>query len=334
MNQEELENAAVEMVERRGRAAMEQAKQEILNTAYDYGVIASALKYYAQVNLPLVMPIFPALMSISYDISKTNKTPKVDVNSVASAMVLIAFSADIHDDIIDQSDIKYAKKTVCGKFGPGIALLAGDALLIQGNTLLHQACESLTVKQRKEISSLIPKALYEISTAEALEIRLSKKAIINPDEHFEIMRLKGVVAEIQCRIGGILGQADDATLEALAGYGRTVGMLGAIKDEFSDIFNGPELVHRIKFECPPLPMVYAYQDPKVRSLIKEIVNDPKFSSKTLRKISKLILGSDGNQKLIHKIEDKINLELKNQTLNKENGVGEEATLLLRALNLK
>jgi geranylgeranyl pyrophosphate synthase len=334
MNQEELENAAIEMVERRGRAAMEQAKQEILKTTYDNGVIASALKYYAQVNLPLVMPIFPALMSIAFDTAKTNKIPKVDVNSVASAMVLIAFSADIHDDIIDQSDVKYAKKTVCGKFGPGIALLAGDALLIQGNTFLHNACESLTAEQRKKISSLIPEALYEISTAESLEIKLSKKPVINPDEHFEIMRLKGVVAEIQCRIGGILGQADDATLEALAGYGRTVGMLGAIKDEFSDVFNGPELVHRIKFECPPLPIVYAYQDRKLWSQIRELVNDPKFSSKHVRKIGKLIMGSEGYQKLIQEIETKISLELKNQTLHKENGVGEEATLLLRALYLK
>ena len=121
---------------------------------------------------------------------------------------------------------------------------------------------------------MIPKALYEISTAEALEIKLSKKPVIDPDEYFEIMRLKGVVAEIQCRIGGILGQADEATLEALAGYGRTIGMLGAIKDEFSDVLNGPELIHRIKFECPPLPMVYAYQDEKVRRQIQELVNDP------------------------------------------------------------
>jgi hypothetical protein len=80
--------------------------------------------------------------------------------------------------------------------------------------------------------------------------------------------------------------------------------------------------------------VYAYQDPKVRSLIKEIEDAPKFSSKTLRKISKLILESEGNQKLIHEIEDKISLELKNHILNKENRVGKEATLLLRALCLK
>ncbi len=333
MNQVEVEDAAVEMVEGRGRAAMEKAKQEILNTTYDNGAIASALKHYAKVNLPLVMPIFPALMSIAYDVAKQDKTPKADIESVAAAMVLIAFSADIHDDIIDQSDVKYSKKTVCGKFGPGIALLAGDALLIQGSTLLHQSCESLTARQRKEISSLIPKALYEISTAEALEITLSKKPVIDPDEYFEIMRLKGVVGEIQCRIGGILGEADEEILEALAGYGRTVGMLGAIKDEFSDVLNFSEFVHRIKFECPPLPMVYAYQDETVRNFIRKIIDASKFSSGDMRKVGKIIFGSEGNQKLVHKIEGIINQELKNKLLLKENGVGENASLLLRALSL-
>jgi geranylgeranyl pyrophosphate synthase len=330
MNQVEVEDAAVEMVERRGRAAMEKARQEILNTAYDNGAIASALKYYAKVNLPLVMPIFPALMSIAYETAKGNQG-KDDIDSVAAAMVLIAFSADIHDDIIDQSDVKYAKKTVYGKFGAGIALLAGDALMIQGNTLLHQACENLSPKQRREISSLIPKALFEISTAEALEIKLSKKGVIDPDEYFEIMRLKGVVAEIQCRIGAIMGQADDATLEALASYGRTVGLLGTIKDEFCDVLNPPELEHRIKFEIPPLPMIYAVQDEKVQSEIKVLVEQ--FDSKTTaKKIAKLVLESEGAGKLKHKICDKIGQERKNVLLLKENGVGLEAFLLLRALS--
>ncbi len=333
MNQMEVEDAAVAMVERRGRAAMEKAKQEILCTDYDNGAIASALKYYAKVNLPLVMPIFPALMSISYETAKKGKRQD-DIESVAAAMVLIAFSADIHDDIIDRSDVKYAKKTVCGKFGSGIALLAGDALLIQGNTLLHQACETLSPKQRREISSLIPQALFEISTAEALEIKLSKEPVIDPDEYFEIMRLKGVVAEIQCRIGGIIGQADEETLNALASYGRTIGILGTIKDEFSDVFNVPELEHRIKFECPPLPMVYACQDEKVRTAINALVNEPKYSKATAKKIAKLVLASEGVCKLKQKIDAQINQEMKNRVLTIEKGVGDDLSLLLKALFLE
>lgn len=330
MNQQEVEDAAVAMIERRGRAAMERAKQEILNTAYDNGVIASALKYYATANLPLVMPIFPALMSMAYETARGDQG-KDDIESVAAAMVLIAFSADIHDDIIVKSDIKYAKKTVYGKFGAGIALLAGDALLIQGNTLLHQACENFTPKQRKEISNLIPKALFEISTAEALEIKLSKKAVIDPDEYFEIMRLKGVVAEIQCRIGAIIGQADEVTVKALASYGRTIGLLGTIKDEFCDVLNPPELEHRLKFEIAPLPMVYAYQDEKVKAAVKTLIEQQGYSKASVKKVAGLVLESEGVGKLKQKIFDQINQEMQNRILTLEKGVGDDVSLLLKAL---
>jgi hypothetical protein len=80
-------------------------------------------------------------------------------------------------------------------------------------------------------------------------------------------------------------------------------------------------------------MVYAYQDEKVRSQLKELINDPKSSSQNIRKIGKIIMGSEGNQKLRRKIENIINLQLKNQVVYKENGVGEEAALLLRVLSV-
>ena len=51
MSQQEIEDAAVTMIEQRGRAIMERAKQEILNTTYDNnGLIDLALKHYTKTN--------------------------------------------------------------------------------------------------------------------------------------------------------------------------------------------------------------------------------------------------------------------------------------------
>jgi geranylgeranyl pyrophosphate synthase len=82
--------------------------------------------------------------------------------------------------------------------------------------------------------------------------------------------LKGAVAEMMCRIGGILGDADEETLESLSNYGRTVGILSTIKDEFEDTLDTLELQNRILNECPPLPMVYALQDPQIRKEVKTL----------------------------------------------------------------
>ncbi len=63
-----------------------------------------------------------------------------NLQSVATAMLLITSSGDIHDDIVDNSSRKFSRKTVVGKYGKEIALLAGDMLLIQGMTLLQNEC--------------------------------------------------------------------------------------------------------------------------------------------------------------------------------------------------
>ncbi|MCL2257923.1 MAG: polyprenyl synthetase family protein [Candidatus Bathyarchaeota archaeon] len=305
MSQLAPQDAVVELIKRRGSSIMEKARQEILNTTYDNnGVLDSALKHYVKVNLPLVKPLFPALTSFAYE-AATGNSGNGEFDSTAVAVSLIAFSADIHDDIIDQSKVKYAKKTVYGNFGSEVALLAGDALLIQGHTLLHKACEAFSLKQSQEISTSVHKALFELSAAEALDVQFSKKAVIEPDEYFETMYLKGVFAELQCRIGGIIGQANDEMLKALMSFGRTIGMLGTLHDEFCDMFDASELEHRVKFECPPLPMIYALQDEKIKVVLKELVGQVGTSKTVIKKIAKLVLESEAVCMLKHKINAQI-----------------------------
>lgn len=324
-------NEALAMIKRRGASVMTKATQEILNTTYDKGILDSALTHYVKVNLPLVNPLFPALMSLSFETAKNDKDTH-DFDSIAVAMTIIAFSADIHDDIIDQSTVKYAKKTVYGKFGSEIAILAGDALLIQGHALLHQAYEVLSPKQRCAISLAVSKALFELSASEALDVKLSKKTVIDSDKYFETMYLKGVFAELHCRIGGILGQASDEVLDALACFGRTIGMLGTVQDEFGDMFDASELKHRIKFECPPLPMVYALHDEKVKTVLKALIEQIDSSKAVTAKINNLVLNSEGVCKLRHKISEHIANQKSAQIINSKNPAGQDMSLLLQAFS--
>jgi geranylgeranyl pyrophosphate synthase len=332
MSQLALHEAALAMIKRRGASVMVKTTQKILNTTYDNGILDSALNHYVKVNLSLVNPLFPALMSLSYETAKGCKDDgKFD--SVSVAMSLIAFSADIHDDVIDQSVVKYAKKTVYGKFGSEIALLAGDNLLIQGHALLHQACEVLSLKQRSAISMAVSKALFELSASEALDVQLSKKTvIIDPDEYFGTMCLRGVFAELHCRIGGILGQASDEMLDILACFGRTIGMLGTVQDEFSDMYDASELKHRIKFECPPLPMVYALYDKKVKTMLKELVEQIDASRTVTTKITKLVLNSQGVCSLKHKLGEQVLNQQFDQIINGKNPAGQDMSLLLQAFS--
>ena len=295
MNSEsELVEAVRGIVEKRGKAAIEQARKEILSLRHKGGIVSSAVQYFARVTIQGGLPVFPALISLSCE-AVGGKTEKV--GSVGAAMSLIAGAADIHDDIIDRSSVKYSKKTVYGKFGGDIALLAGDSLLIQGVTFLQRECESLSKEQRQAILFLIPGALFEISNAEAMETRMRKRIDVKPEELFEVIRMKAVVPEVLCRIGAILGGADDKSARALGYYGRTFGVVSIVRDEFIDLVEYPELQGRIKNECLPLPLLYALQYSKIREEIEPLVESPSLTQKDADRIVKITLSCEEVKKL-------------------------------------
>jgi geranylgeranyl pyrophosphate synthase len=318
---------ALYIMDKRGRGAVEKAKQEILSLQYDGGDVSSALRYYANESLPSVLPLFPTLVSIACEASG-GKNKKIE--AISAAMMLITAAGDIHDDVIDKSETKYSRKTVFGKFGSGITLLAGDALIVQGLTLLHRECQSLSERQRQSITMLIPETFFEISKAEADEIRLMAKRAITPREYFEVIRLKGAVAETMCRIGGILGGADEETLETLSSYGRTVGILSTIKDEFGDVRDPSELQHRMLNECPPLPMLYALQDTQIRSKVKMLIKNSKLTRKTARKIAEIILSSEKVKLLAKQMKQLAKKEL-GRFLVKQEPVKIDADVLLQVM---
>ncbi|MCL4429890.1 MAG: polyprenyl synthetase family protein, partial [Chloroflexi bacterium] len=152
MNKGTLTQNAIGIVTRAGQFAQLQACQKILENKYDNGTVCEALHYYAKTVLPKVLPIFPALICLS---SKAVGANPENARSIATALLLITASGDIHDDIVDNSTRKFERKTVVGKYGKNIALLAGDALLIQGTTTLQNECRILPSEQSKEIADSI-----------------------------------------------------------------------------------------------------------------------------------------------------------------------------------
>jgi geranylgeranyl pyrophosphate synthase len=331
MPTESLTKIAINIIDKRGKFALDEASRIILQCEYDKGIISGALKYYAQAIFPRVLPIFPALIYLSCKAvgGKPEKT-----KSLAAAMMLVTASGDIHDDIIDKSTHKFRRKTVLGKYRKDVALLAGDALLIQGATLLQNNYESLSVDQRKAIADLINKSMFELVEAEATETRLWKKADVTPQEYFEVIRQKGSIAELHCKIGGIIGCADEKALEDLTDYGRVIGILSTVKDEFMDMLNFSEFQHRINNEMPPYPMLYAFQNKRLKKEIMPIITKTGFSKKDLLFIANTILNSVEVKKLKAELRELGENELTKNPLLKDNESGKEAAVLLQALAIE
>jgi geranylgeranyl pyrophosphate synthase len=317
------------IVERRGKAAIEKAAREILSLPYMGGKVSSALKYFAEVTLQGALPVFPTLISLSFDAAGGTKAEKT--TNVGAALTLAAAAADIHDDIIDQSRVKYSRKTVFGKFGGDIALLAGDALLVQGMMLLHEECNSLPDGQRKAILSLVSDAIFGISNAEAKETGLRRKLETTAKEYSDVIKLKSVVPEVHCKIGAILGNANEATVKSLGDYGRTFGTVASIKEEFIDLMDCSALQNRIQNEVPPLPLLYALQNSRIMSELTPLLKNSILTRKSASRIVRVVLGSEEAQRLKKDADSTIEKQISVLCFIRDDGLRDEVALLLKAM---
>jgi len=301
MSNKKLMEKVKELLEKRGRKAYEVAKEEILNEEIEYEPVRDALEYFIQELWHNFQ--HPALLSLACE-SVGRKSQ--DTTFIGAALVLLTGAADIHDDIIDQSETKDSKPTVLGKFGRDIALLVGDALLLKGFTLLSKACKDLPEKQGQRIMELVREAFFEIGIAEAKEASFRGNWDLVAEEYLDIIRMKAAIADVTARIGAIVGGGSLDEIEALGKYGRTLGILATIRDEFIDVFEPDELKNRAKNECLPLPILYAFRDQKTKNKITSVLNKREFREDDAYNIVQTIISRKDVQDL--KKEMKLLLE--------------------------
>jgi geranylgeranyl pyrophosphate synthase len=329
--QQDPTQAAVDLIMKRGGKALEIAQKEIQKSPRNVGEVSAALRYFSKTTLSHASPLFPALMSLSCEASggEPRKT-----EPIAAALMFFAFAADLHDDVIDKSKEKYSKKTVLGKYGESVALLVGDALLVQGLMLLQRETGQLPRRLQDEISTLVVDAFFRITKGEAKETQLTASKCMDPEEYLKAARLKASVPKLFCKVGAILGTASPKLVDDWGRYGEAVGLVGLLKDEFTDMVDYPELYNRIKEGCPPLPMLYALKDPETKGEIQFLMENLAAQPKNLSKLAEVVLRSKEVENLRLLISRIANREIKelNKITIKVPIQRKEAAVLLHALN--
>ncbi|MEM0356775.1 MAG: polyprenyl synthetase family protein [Candidatus Bathyarchaeia archaeon] len=263
-----------EVFRERGKASYEIAKMEILKEKIGYKPVQEALQYFIEELWHNFH--HPTLLSLTCEAVGGNSR---QTTKIGAAIVLLTGAADIHDDIIDGSLTKAFKPTVLGKFGVEIALLAGDALFLKGYELLCDSCKNLTVKQKNKVIQWVRRAFFDLGVAVAKETALKGKWDVNPKEYLDIIAMKAAIADVTARVGALIGGGRRKEIIALGKYGRTLGTLATIRDDFIDILEPQELQNRVQNECLPLPFLYALQDQKARDKIIHMLEKDEFTDK-------------------------------------------------------
>jgi geranylgeranyl diphosphate synthase type I len=277
-----LMKRALEILELKGRKALELAKEQIMLDKIEDQKLRQTLEYYAK---HWNDTLHPGIISLACEAVGGDAAESL---LIQVPMLFLTAAIDIHDDIIDGSEIKNGKRTIFGKFGRDVTLLVGDGMLLKGMLMLHKCRRKIPTKTMNRIVSSVETAFIEAGDAHVLEVGFRGKIDIDPRQYFYVLEKKASILEAHTRIGALIGGGTQNEIEALGKYGRILGTLITLRDEFIDILEVQELNERMKNKCLPLPMLYAFRNPQTKKKMMNILSKPKISEKDINLIAEHI----------------------------------------------
>ena len=146
----------------------------------------------------------------------------------AAVVEFIHTATLVHDDIIDDSDLRRGRLAVHSRWGNDITVLLGDYLYIKSMAL------ALT-HDELEIIRLLCDVTLRMIEGELYQLTKNGDADITEDEHFDIMRRKTAYLFGGCaQIGGMLSKVPGDREQALREYGFNLGMAFQLVDDLLD----------------------------------------------------------------------------------------------------
>lgn len=147
---------------------------------------------------------------------------------LATVMEMLHTATLVHDDIIDNADMRRNRASVNARFGNQAAVLMGDWLYMS-------AFETALGERRLEILDILTKLTRLMTEGELIQLTVLGSTEITEDEYFDILRRKtAYLFSACCEIGALLGGADEAQCEALRDYGLNLGMAFQLADDVLD----------------------------------------------------------------------------------------------------
>jgi len=154
----------------------------------------------------------------------------------AAVVEFIDTATLVHDDIIDDSDLRRGRLAVHSRWGNDITVLLGDYLYIKSMAL------ALTYDSLDIIRLLCDTTLRMIE-GELYQLTKNGDVDISEEEHFDIMRRKTAYLFGACaQIGGMLGGVSTAHADALREYGFNLGMTFQLVDDLLDFTGDAQAV--------------------------------------------------------------------------------------------
>lgn len=155
----------------------------------------------------------------------------------AVALELLHNFTLIHDDIMDQSDLRRGNETVYKKWGISTAILAGDTML----GLSYDLMLKYPSIGAHKFHNLLTSTFIQICEGQQLDIDFEKRKVVPVEEYLEMIRLKTAVLLAACmKAGAIAANASTQIQNAFYEFGINIGLAFQIQDDLLDVYGQTE----------------------------------------------------------------------------------------------
>ncbi len=171
----------------------------------------------------------PMLVLLSGLASRPDR-PLGDAHRVLAAVVeMVHMATLVHDDVLDESQIRRRAVTINTLRGNEAAVMLGDYLISHA----YHLCSSL---DSQVAARLIAAATDTVCEGELLQLSNRNNWSLDEQTYFEIIRRKtAALCGVSCRLGAIASSADKSTCDSLDRYGELLGVAFQIIDDVLDL---------------------------------------------------------------------------------------------------
>ena len=235
--------------------------------------------------------------------------PDQKVINMAVAVELLHVAALIHDDTVDDADVRRGKATSGFLWGSNFAVLLGDYVFA---TSAKFVCTTESVR----LISRFAETIAELARGELHEMVSNWILPVTVDEYFaRIYDKTASLFSTSAESGAVLGGAEDESINALREYGYYLGMAYQVKDDVLDYESSADELGKpanqdILNGKLTLPAIYASEDPQCASEIETFFNLPEHErNAALPDLLDMIRGNGGVERAKETTSDFIDKSL-------------------------